>query len=125
MEIENETLVKSKVKMSLKINFINKDGLLPLWATAGPTFAMDEVHHPDDRSWISKPIKLSDHFESFSKKVNESRGQALLAPDFKNVSKQKIRDLMELGEENAIPNSVFNEVATNCDLDNFRWAFLI
>ena len=106
--------------MSLKINFVNKDGLPPLWTRAGPTVAMDEVHHPDDRSWISKPIKIGDHFDSFSKKVSESRGQDLIPPDFKAVSKQKIRDLLELGEQNAIPNEVFNEVAAQCDIGNFE-----
>ena len=107
--------------MSVKINFINKDDLPPLWARAGPTSGMDEVHHPDDRSWISKPIKLEEHFSLFSKKVMESRGRFLQhTPDFKTLSKQKIRGLMEFDEQDVIPPEVFLEVATNCQIENFE-----
>ena len=105
--------------MALKINFVNKDDIPPAWTRVDPTFAMDAVHHPDDRSWIDKPLKLDDHFSLFSRKVKESRGPELQSSDFKIVSKQKIRDLMEFGEENAIPIEVFNEVAANCELNNF------
>jgi len=105
--------------MALKINFVNKDDIPPAWTRAEPTYAMDAVHHPDDRPWIDKPLKLDEHFEMFTKKVKESRGQELQSADFKHLSKQKIRDLVEFGEENAIESEVFNEVAANCDLGNF------
>lgn len=106
--------------MALKINFVNKEDIPPAWTRAEPTYAMDAVHHPDDRPWIDKPLKLDEHFEMFTKKVKESRGQELQSADFKHLSKQKIRDLVEFGEENAIESEVFNEVAANCDLGNFE-----
>ena len=115
----NEVDFEAFRKMALKINFVNKDDIPPAWTRVDPTFAMDAVHHPDDRSWIDKPLKLDDHFSLFSRKVKESRGPELQSSDFKIVSKQKIRDLMEFGEENAIPIEVFNEVAANCELNNF------
>lgn len=110
--------------MELKINIVEAssrsqpDGEAKTWS------GMEAVHHADARPWIGPEIRLSKHFERFADLVRETRGFKPFAKvdAGKTATNRRIRQLMELSGQMPLTDSLFDEISTNCNPDNFRHA---
>ena len=102
-------------RMSVKINIV-EGSIKNRKCQEEPNYSgMEAVHHPEARPWIGPKYKLSEHFDHFSKLVNDSRYSALN----KATTSRKIHQLMETSEVNPVTDEMFNEVMQNCDIHHF------
>ena len=81
---------------------------------------MDMVHNPDARHWIGPKFKLREYFDEFKTLVVDSREKVYVKSSIKEVNDgRKMKSLVEGNKKDVIPKDLFQQIATNCDAENF------